>query len=120
MKSGETFEEAAIRELREETGIEDAEFLALVWLRKHLLLLDGDRGEPLEVYERYYLARVHGPSISIRNHTANEKRILKAHRWWTVDEIRRSSELFVPRNFRELLEPIARGEIPQSPFWIGR
>lgn len=48
LKSGETFEEAAIRELREEAGIEDAKFLATVWIRKHLLL-DVDRGEPLEV-----------------------------------------------------------------------
>lgn len=119
LKSGGTFEVAAIRELREETGIEDAQFLAKVWIRKHLLL-DVDRGEPLEVCEHYYLARVRGSSLSIRNQTAGERRTLKAHRWWAVDEIRRSSELFVPRNLGELLEPICLGEIPRSPLWIGR
>lgn len=117
LKPGESFEQAAYRELSEETGIRDAEFVKVIWHRQHKL---EDRRSPRNVVEHYFLARVKAPVISTRGQTAVERRVLRAHKWWTVDEIKRSSERFAPRDLGELLDPICRGDIPHAPHVIGR
>jgi hypothetical protein len=44
---------------------------------------------------------------------------VKGHRWWTLDEIRASREIFAPRRLPELVEPLLRGVMPDAPVAVG-
>ena len=37
-------------------------------------------------------------------------------RWWSMDEIAASEDIFVPRRLAALLPPILRGEYPGAPI----
>jgi hypothetical protein len=41
-------------------------------------------------------------------------------RWWSLDDLRATVEPLSPTLLVELLEPIARGELPEEPIPIGR
>ncbi len=113
---GESFEQAARRELWEETGI-DAEPGPCVWER-HNLFRFGEHW--IEARERYFVLRV--PVADVRNDgwTAHERAAFLDHRLWSLDQIMSSSELFVPRRLGELLPPLLRGEYPATPIAIGK
>src|SRR3954469_11583996 len=62
LEPGEGFEAAAIRELREETGIEIADPGAQVARREFVLQLPD--GEYVEADERYFVVKTNDPVIS--------------------------------------------------------
>jgi 8-oxo-dGTP pyrophosphatase MutT (NUDIX family) len=62
LEPGETAEQAALRELREETGIESAELSPCVWTRTHRFEWGGQR---YEQQERFFVARTEAPAITL-------------------------------------------------------
>lgn len=115
LQPGESFEQAARRELWEETGIE-AEPGPCVWLRRHAVRI-GERW--IEQRERYFLTRVPRIDVDRANHTALERAAMREHRLWSVDEIAASREWFAPRRLAELVPPLARGDLPAAPVDVG-
>ena len=113
--AGESFEQAARRELWEETGIE-AEPGPCVWLRRHAFRLGGHW---LEQHERFFVVRVAVADVREDNWEAHERIAIAEHRLWSLDEIASSSEWFVPRRLVDLLPPLLRGEFPPEPVEIG-
>jgi 8-oxo-dGTP pyrophosphatase MutT (NUDIX family) len=114
VKEGETFEEAARRELEEETGIVTAEIGPCIWIRElHLLY----KGELVLHHERYLVAWLREPIENLRNRTSEA---IKAHRWWSVPEMAASDDTFLPRGLAELLAPVIEGRIPPEPLVIER
>lgn len=115
LEPGETHEQAAVRELMEETGL-SVPLGPFLWTRRW-------RGEMVgawyDVHERYFLARCHSSEISVDNWTELEIQEIKGYRWWTPAEIAASPDVFVPRRLAELLPPIIRGELPAEPFDVG-
>ena len=111
---GESYRAAARRELREETGIEHAAIGRCVWTRTKQATIDG---RPFVVRERYFVADVPGEElpISLDNQEELERGVYRGHRWWQLDEIRASGEIFFPRGFADLLAPIAAGRLPARP-----
>ncbi len=101
--SGETPEQAAVREVREETGLEDFELGPWVWWREHVFPWDG------HVYrqrERFYLARVAG--FEQRHELLETERVVVAHHQppaggiegrpvGLADDVGEGESLFVPR-----------------------
>ena len=115
LEGDETFEQAASRELWEETGFSGAEIGPCLWTREHKLVLQG---EDILSRERYFLVRVPGGEISLDNLFEHERQTYRDHRWWSIAEMRQSTEIFFPLGFADLLEPVLAGQLPPEPFQI--
>lgn len=116
LHDGETWEDAARREIWEETGLRDCDLGPCVWTRQHTFTLGG---RWFDQRERYYVARIEQHDVVTHHQEAFEAGFLKGHRWWTLDELRTSPERLVPRDFAALVEPLIRGELPPEPLVVG-
>jgi 8-oxo-dGTP pyrophosphatase MutT (NUDIX family) len=115
VEPGETWEEAALRELWEETGIEGVPLGPWVWSRQKDGIIFG---EPTRSVQRYYLVRVGKVEVHGRNRLPHEAEGYRQHRWWPLDEIRVSEEVFFPEGLADLLKPLLAGDIPPEPVML--
>jgi 8-oxo-dGTP diphosphatase len=85
---GETYEQAAHRELFEETGLKGAELSPCIWTVRFTFPYE-DR--LYDQAERYYVVRRAPFEIDKSNWLPGERVEIQQHRWWTLDEISTSS-----------------------------
>jgi len=116
VEPGESFEQAAQRELWEETGIV-APLGPCIWSRRVLVPFDGGL---VDMDERYFVVRVDAVEVGPGSPTAWEQEVLTAHRWWTLDELRQTDEVVAPCCLATVLPPILAGPYPAEPIAIGR
>ena len=113
---GETYEEGALRELREETGLVAPALGPWVWSREHVFRWNG---RLFDARERFFLLRAPRFQVSTENMDPSELEEAYLHRWWTVGELADSSETFAPRRIADLLPRLVVGEIPTEPIDTG-
>lgn len=115
VEPGETWEDAARREMWEETGIAGVPLGPLLWTRR---APDRHNGEDLIQDERYYLVRC-GPRMPSNAYQLDyERRVYTLSEWWGLEAIRASGDTFYPDHLAELLVPVIAGHLPPRPVTL--
>ena len=114
---GESLEDAIRRELREETGLENAALGPVIWTRREVFPWAG---RTLDQRERIVL--VETPTFEPRPQIGLEKLAAEdVHevRWWTVAELERSSAVFYPKRLAHFLRRLLESGPPEEPIDVG-
>lgn len=104
VEQGESYKQAAVRELQEETGIVCNEVGQCVAQRNFEMMLPN--GEMVEAQEKFYVVRVRYREINTDRWSGEEKRVISEHHWWSIEELRTTDEIVYPENIAEILESI--------------
>ena len=121
LEGEETREQAALRELAEETGITGVELGPVLWRRRCSFPFAGRRWDQ---DEWYYLARTSSTARTPRlateatGLTELERRTVTGARWWTCQELTRAHETVYPTRLAELLRRLFDEGPPVRPVTL--
>ncbi|MCW5254424.1 NUDIX hydrolase [Streptomyces sp. SHP 1-2] len=115
LEGDETHEQAARRELAEETGITDAAFGPVLWRRRCSFPFAGRRWDQ---DEWYYLARTTRTETRPTALTELERRSVAGARWWTCRELTRAHETVYPTRLAGLLRTLLDEGPPAGPLTL--
>jgi 8-oxo-dGTP pyrophosphatase MutT (NUDIX family) len=114
VEPGEDHEDAARREVAEELGLTAFELGPCIWTRHHVGVF---RGDPFDQIERIFLGRTsHFTPLLVDPHPEHTDDDI---RWWPLDVILATDEVFSPRRFPELLQKLLSEGPPAKPFDTG-
>jgi 8-oxo-dGTP pyrophosphatase MutT (NUDIX family) len=115
VEGAETFEEAGVRELWEETGLRVADLGPHIWTYERTIKFPD---QAVLFHIRYFVVEVPASEVDISNLLEDERAIYRDHRWWTLEQIEQSDEVFLPPGLPDLLRTIILGKLPPLPIVI--
>lgn len=117
IEPNETYEQAAHREVKEEIGFDNADLDIgpVIWQGEHLLERNGVL---MRHQEQFVLASTQREQLSAEHMTDEEKTVVKAFRWWSLSDLKTTSEFIVPPSLVRHLELILEDQIPAEAITI--
>lgn len=106
---GESFEQAAARELFEETGWRTPIRPEAVHTREFKMQFEADW---VWAVERYFVTEAPVSAINTAGFTALEQETMADHAWWSADALRQTQDLVFPQ---ELADLVTRLTAPTAP-----
>jgi 8-oxo-dGTP pyrophosphatase MutT (NUDIX family) len=98
---GESFEEAACREMLEETGVRIDDPGPQVARREASFQLPT--GEMVAADERFFLILIQDLEVSAKNWTELEHDVMSAHRWWSHADLKSTTDRIWPEDLVQML-----------------
>jgi 8-oxo-dGTP pyrophosphatase MutT (NUDIX family) len=113
VQPGETYEQAAFREVVEETGIRNVSIGPCVWTQDKLV--SNPNGKLEMVVGRFFVGRVaSGTPVSFSGHEPLKASTIVGYRWFSHAEIlaREADETFLPPGLGALLGDVLNDAVP--------
>lgn len=117
IEDGESPAEAAAREAREETGLDDLPPGRPVWTREARYEYSG---RAYDVHETWLHHEVPHFEPTPEDLSDFEAESITGFRWWTTDELARTSDTVFPPDLGERIAGLQSNGFPESPIDIGR
>lgn len=117
LQASESLEQAALREVYEETGIGHHEMTLgpLVWLNYLDLIIDG---VAKQLHQHFFVATTSQSQISFAHHEPQEQAVIKEARWFSMDELKACQEPVYPRDLTKHLPALISREYPKIPLIV--
>jgi len=117
IEKGETIEEAAIREIYEETGLkkDEIELGPIVWFGEFDYIL---KGVLTRQKETYIVVRTKQKDVSLTALDEWEKQVVQKIEWFSLDKIINSKEVIFPILLHKYLPDIISRKYPKKPIKI--
>ena len=116
LEGRETHEEAARREVAEETGFDLSELGPWVWSREHTFRFEG---RLVRQVERHFVAEVPAFEARPANLGDIEAGFFDGLRWWTLLELERCADDFAPADLPGLIRGLVEDGPPGEPVTVG-
>lgn len=117
IENGETLQDAALREIYEETGIkkEEVELGPVVWFGTCNLILGGT---PTHMKAQYIVAKTKKTKVCLQCPTEVERKTITGMAWFSLEKIKTCDQVIYPLVLPDHLPEILAGKYPKKPFEI--
>lgn len=96
LEKNEYFEQAAIRELFEETGLIRTLTGPQIASQNFTMMLPS--GETVLAEERFFMIDANTVELDRSGWSSNEQEVIRDYHWWTIEELIHTNETIFPRD----------------------
>lgn len=116
IEEGETHEQAALRELTEETGWREPSIGPVLGDRRHVVAWGGIT---YDCRERWFTGSVDRLEVDDAGWTDEERVGMRDPRWWSLADLRATNERTVPADLADVVQLVIDHGPPTEPLQLG-